>query len=87
MPIRTLSRLLTSRHPWIQGTLAALLIGSATDLRGEECAPPLDQAPRRSSGNGSRGLGSPNSAVGKSANPSTYRPPCPHPSPQPLRRQ
>jgi hypothetical protein len=49
MPIRTLSRLLTSRHPWIQGTLATLLIGSATDLWGEECAPPLDQAPRRSS--------------------------------------
>jgi hypothetical protein len=47
MPIRTLSRLLTSRHPWIQGTLAALLIGSMTDLRGEECAPPLDEAPRR----------------------------------------
>ena len=47
MPIDTLSRLLTSRRPWIQGTAAVLLLGSAAKLVGQECAPPPDSFARK----------------------------------------
>ena len=47
MPIDTLSRLLTSRRPWIQGTAAVLLLGSAAKLVGQECAPPPDGFARK----------------------------------------
>ena len=47
MPIHTLSRLLNSRRSWIHGTAAALLLGSASELIGQECAPPPEGALRK----------------------------------------
>ena len=47
MPIHTLSRLLTSRRSWIHGTAAVLLFGSASELVGQECAPPPEGALRK----------------------------------------
>jgi len=47
MPIHTLSRLLISRRSWIHGTVAGVLLGSAAQLAGQECAPPPDGLVRK----------------------------------------
>lgn len=47
MPFHTLSRLLTARRSWIHGSVAGVLLGSAAQLAGQECAPPPDGLARK----------------------------------------